>query len=674
MARFRPADAPAPKRDQRVKPPRDGSAIKMDEFGADPWAAIDGRERCRESMATCKASSTVAAVAKKDKEDDDIALPTPIAATVPLGKIVTADGRELPYYHEIPGFVYQPLPGFEHCFKPRELSQGTPCSQRSPNSPQARPQEPQQLVASQHPAANAESVGDNNCAQATGSRDVKAIPRRSPAPKQTRRKTLKRSRSVARSFKQYTPTEYTSDDDEDDEDDDRDVKVATEQSYSFYIGDLKELKKFFRRRFDELTTRPLRTIVTAWIKQLEPRRLGGYGPYHKQLPSEQPPECTPPWWPEDVPYNEPSHLSKGHLQTLAIDVMLQHREIDEVKRKGSWVAKLRQAAQCAVEMTTSELFSSSKRAEFSELMKERALDFILPSLFDVAQSYEDHIAQYDLYDGAGNTDPGQGRYVTWHAASKPPRQILQRKRVRRSKMPQTTIVNRNGDASADETEVDDTISNSFLRRQARKKHIRTPQESNDTVAPRQQAPMAPTPAPLTPVANPVAPTLVLLKQESHPDSSRPTPNTSFNKTMDDLQLNECMSMDMDVKGGDATQYHDQTLLRNMFSLSQPMQYSSSHPGFVFQSQGNASPFSNSAQSSFTSGTASGFANPFPMFNAPYSPQVGTAAFGASMSSNNSGYPYDYQGVFPATPMAVHANASFNGLPRDFNVADQGRHH
>lgn len=56
--------------------------------------------------------------------------------------------------------------------------------------------------------------------------------------------------------------------------------------------------------------KPLRPIVTAWIKQLEPRRLGAYGPYHKQLPSQQPPECTPPWWPGDVPYEEPSHLDK----------------------------------------------------------------------------------------------------------------------------------------------------------------------------------------------------------------------------------------------------------------------------------------------------------------------------------------------------------------------------
>lgn len=174
-------------------------------------------------------------------------------------------------------------------------------------------------AASQQHAANAERIHQHHQFQGTSARSLNSGSGRSAGSKPQRRRTLKRSRSGARSIRQYTPTEYSSDEEDDDVDDDRDVKVATEQSFSFYIGDLGELKRFFRRRFDELTTRPLRTIVTAWIKQLEPRRLGGYGKYHKQLPSEQPPGCTPPWWPEDVPYNEPSHLSKGRKSRLVFD-------------------------------------------------------------------------------------------------------------------------------------------------------------------------------------------------------------------------------------------------------------------------------------------------------------------------------------------------------------------
>ena len=76
------------------------------------------------------------------------------------------------------------------------------------------------------------------------------------------------------------------------------------------MGDIKGLKTFFRHRIEELTMKPVRGMVTTWIKQLEPRRQGGYGPYHRKKPSEMPPDATPPWWPQDVPYIEPAHLNR----------------------------------------------------------------------------------------------------------------------------------------------------------------------------------------------------------------------------------------------------------------------------------------------------------------------------------------------------------------------------
>lgn len=108
-----------------------------------------------------------------------------------------------------------------------------------------------------------------------------------------------------------------SDDGNDEHCDDRDVSVPAAKSHTFYIGDVKELKRFFRKRLDELTMKPVRPIVTAWVKLLEPKRLTRFGPYHKKLPNEQPQKCTPPWWPRDVPYEEPSHLDKdGKLSFL----------------------------------------------------------------------------------------------------------------------------------------------------------------------------------------------------------------------------------------------------------------------------------------------------------------------------------------------------------------------
>lgn len=298
--------------------------------------------------------------------------------------------------------------------------------------------------------------------------------------------SLNKSRLIAQDRSQHT---YKVE-----EDDDTDCVTTTSgSSYTFYIGDIDKLSKFFRRRFEELTMKPLRPIVTAWIKALEPSRLGSYGPYHKTLPKDQKPECTPAWWPADVRYEEPSHLnktSKWHLNLswssakivlvgllkVAVELMLQHRTIDESKRrKGSWVAKLQQAALYAVETTAPDKFSSSKGPAFSEAMRHRALKEILPSLFDIAQSHEDHLAQYDLYEGSGNSDPGNGRSCTWQLASMPPRKILARKRSGKRRVASSLKHVMNDERSGDETEVDDTISNAFLRKEQgrARKRLRT---------------------------------------------------------------------------------------------------------------------------------------------------------------------------------------------------------
>lgn len=54
-------------------------------------------------------------------------------------------------------------------------------------------------------------------------------------------------------------------------------------------------------------------------------------------------------------------------------------------------------------------------------MKKRAQEQILPSIFDVAQSYEDHVMQYSLFEGSGNVDPGRGKQHTWKPIPRPAR-------------------------------------------------------------------------------------------------------------------------------------------------------------------------------------------------------------------------------------------------------------
>ena len=122
---------------------------------------------------------------------------------------------------------------------------------------------------------------------------------------------MKRSRSVAQGLALARQTDVTNEDvNEFDQAnvDDLSAQVVTEESHTFYIGDIGAFEKFLYYRFDELTMKPLRGIVTHWVKLLEPRRLGDWGKYHEMLPSEAE---SPPWWPRTVIYKEPSHLKKN---------------------------------------------------------------------------------------------------------------------------------------------------------------------------------------------------------------------------------------------------------------------------------------------------------------------------------------------------------------------------
>ena len=215
--------------------------------------------------------------------------------------------------------------------------------------------------------------------------------------------------------------------DESNEDLDRFPK---KRSLALYINDIEALTKFYKRRFHEMTLKPLRKIVTEWVARLEPKRQLTYGRYDKEIPSKRS-KPSPPWWPSDCPYWEPSHLKcAGEFQayhlfafayhnvdvvSLAVDLMQVHRRIDEQcgKRKRPWISQLRTQAVYILENIPADIFASSREEEYNETSKERTLLEILPSLFDVAEAHEDYITQHKLFEGSGNTDPLDGDYVIW---------------------------------------------------------------------------------------------------------------------------------------------------------------------------------------------------------------------------------------------------------------------
>ncbi|KAF3031125.1 hypothetical protein E8E12_000852 [Didymella heteroderae] len=237
------------------------------------------------------------------------------------------------------------------------------------------------------------------------------------------------------------------------------VEVATEKSHTFYIGDIDSLKKFLTHRFDELTLEELRGFVRHWIKLIEPRWIGDWGMYHEMKVSEAE---TPPWWPQDMIYREPSHLKKEELTLLAVQVMLIHWKVDDVKRKSQWISKPRDVANFVVQAISADDFSSSEGAAHSGEMQKRALEETLSSTFGIAQAYKTHNVQSNLTEGSSNKDPGRGTHHTWNTI---PSSIIEQQFKRPRRIAHSELVQKNVDeASGDETEPDDTMTNRYLQK------------------------------------------------------------------------------------------------------------------------------------------------------------------------------------------------------------------
>lgn len=347
------------------------------------------------------------------------------------------------------------------------------------------------------------------------------------------------------------------------------------------------------------------------------------------------------------------------LLKVAVTMMLQHRIIDEPKRKGSWVAKLQQTAQYAIETTPPEQFSSSKGSGFSERMRDRALNEIMPSLFSIAQIYEDHLARNNLYEGTGNVDTGEGTMCTWQPVSRPPRQsTFTRKRAKvQSRVPRRRAVSEDT-VSDDETEVDDTVTESFLRRQGYSSRKQQRMSKADGPQPMIASTAAPTVS-----ATPMPP--YVAAPPSQGSTMVASPNASFDGTMTRLRLDDDAD-DVDVKYVNSSKFNNANVMCNMYALSQPpMHYSTPQPCFStpgFHGSEHAVPFNSPNQSPFVAGSTY---THYPMFNMAYPPLLDNTGFATStMSANHDGYPYDFDGGFNVAANGVDVAGPFTGLGAD----------
>lgn len=187
-------------------------------------------------------------------DDDEEEAPPPYKTSISTTYTLKGDGEERPIYRCA-------LPGFEH------------------------------LYSTQPTQAAVYPLGANG---GHGHQQLRSSKKSTPdaAPH-----GVKRTRCRARS----------SDHDGDDEDDQ--PVSARSRPNTLYINDINALMAFYAVRLKELTMKPLRQIVTAWVRELSPKRQTTYGRYHGFTPATAPEgEKSAPWWPRDIPYLEPAHL------------------------------------------------------------------------------------------------------------------------------------------------------------------------------------------------------------------------------------------------------------------------------------------------------------------------------------------------------------------------------
>ena len=85
-------------------------------------------------------------------------------------------------------------------------------------------------------------------------------------------------------------------------------KYEIRHSVQFQIGDNEAFQKFCETTFNDLQQLAMKTILKAWIKELEPKKQKRY-PYCRTDKTGH-----PEWWPAPlVPHKEPDHLSKSGM-------------------------------------------------------------------------------------------------------------------------------------------------------------------------------------------------------------------------------------------------------------------------------------------------------------------------------------------------------------------------
>jgi hypothetical protein len=200
-------------------------------------------------------------------------------------------------------------------------------------------------------------------------------------------------------------------------------------------------------------------------------------------------------------------------------------------------------------MLPAEQYSSSRNAAFSTAMKERAEQDILPSLFDVVQSYEDHVFQYSLWTYKDIKEAPRGKTISWQCIPRPAKQGSRAKRPRRVVRPKVEPKEvvpvfddiDDDESSGNETVPDDTmlkLATKIIRYEEAKAARRKAKAAASQAKGSHQVSPERTVEVSTPVVGKSEPATPLAQPSLDLEDAKPIPTSSFDQSMDHLCLQE----------------------------------------------------------------------------------------------------------------------------------------
>lgn len=336
-------------------------------------------------------------------------------------------------------------------------------------------------------------------------------------------------------------------------------------------------------------------------------------------------------------------------------------------------------------------------------MRDRARDLILPSLFNVAQSYEDYVHQYRLWEEEEDAHVPRGKTIVWIKYDRPPRQCVSRKRKAKVSTAITPPLQNDAadEQSGDETEVDETMANNAIKRAHRYQEILLKKRAKLSFKAQEDTPATPpqsvayadaTPkiassidAPSALAASRHGPSVLAASVETSSGttevqtgrSMRTSPCTSFDHSMHQLELSEDakprglhqsavsqMQFSNDVK----PHHHLQPSYTPSNSLYQyPGGYPTIHvdwPHPSLEATQHASVIQTPASSSVVS--------PYLQNHVPYMYNNIYQSFGDGLPLDNDfsyGYQLPSQGA--AASMPPQALLPFTGLPIEYTSSQAG---